>query len=354
MKRAVRLLWVTAALLAGALLMAATAAWLTLRASLPTIDGQAALPGLAARVSIERDAAGVPTITAQSRADLARASATFTVRTAFFRWTYCAAPRPASYPRSSVRRCCLTDRQLRLHRFREVARAALATLDAPSRALLDAYVAGVNAGIASLRSRPFEYWVLQSKPQPWSAEDSVLCVHAMFLQLQDSAGHAQLQRGLLRATLPEALWRFLEAGAPEWDAAIDGSRSAEPRVPGADEFDLRRPEGSAGAAAAGSAETARCARQQQLGGCRIAHRPRRGIAGQRHASGLQGTQYLVSRAPRAEAGPRSPRPHGRHPARHAFPRRRQQSHDRLGLYEQLWRIRDGHTARGSGERCRSV
>ena len=33
--------------------------------------------------------------------------------------------------------------------------------------------------------------------------------------------------------------RFLEAGAPEWDSAIDGSRGAEPRPPGADEYDLR-------------------------------------------------------------------------------------------------------------------
>ncbi|MGO9514665.1 MAG: penicillin acylase family protein [Steroidobacteraceae bacterium] len=243
MTRAVRLLWATAALLAGALLMAAAAAWLTLRASLPTIDGQAALPGLAARVSIERDAAGVPTITAQSRADLARGLGYVHGQDRFFQMDLLR--RAAAGELSALLGPSLlpTDRQLRVHRFREVARAIVAALDAPSRALLDAYVAGVNAGIASLRSRPFEYWVLRSKPQPWSAEDSVLCIHAMFLQLQDSAGHAQLQRGLLRATLPEALWRFLEAGAPEWDAAIDGSRSAEPQVPSADEFDLRRLKG---------------------------------------------------------------------------------------------------------------
>jgi penicillin amidase len=61
----------------------------------------------------------------------------------------------------------------------------------------------------------------------------------MFLQLQDSTGHLQLQRGLLRATLPEALWRFIESGAPEWDAAIDGSHAEPPRIPSADEIDLR-------------------------------------------------------------------------------------------------------------------
>ena len=66
-------LWVQRrAILAGVLAAAAAASWLTLRASLPAIDGHAALPGLAARVSIERDAAGVPTLTGRSRVDLAR------------------------------------------------------------------------------------------------------------------------------------------------------------------------------------------------------------------------------------------------------------------------------------------
>jgi penicillin amidase len=131
------------------------------------------------------------------------------------------------------------DRQLRLHRFRTVARAVVADLDAHQRALLEAYSAGVNAGLASLQSRPFEYWLLRSHPKPWTVEDSILCVHAMYLQLQDAEGHAIVQRGLLRATLPEALWAFLEAGAPEWDAAVDGSHEAEPRVPLAAEFNLR-------------------------------------------------------------------------------------------------------------------
>jgi penicillin amidase len=61
----------------------------------------------------------------------------------------------------------------------------------------------------------------------------------MYLQLQDADGHPQLQRGLLRATLPQAAYKFLEADAPEWDAAIDGTQAAEPRLPLAQEFNLR-------------------------------------------------------------------------------------------------------------------
>jgi len=239
MKRTIRFLGAAAGILAAALLAAAAAAWFALRASLPGIDGRAQLPGLESRITIERDQSGVPTITAGNRSDLARGLGYVHGQDRFFQMDLLR--RAAAGELAALLGPALlpADRELRVHRFRAVARAALAGLDPPSRALLEAYVAGVNAGISSLRSRPFEYWLLQSKPQPWSAEDTVLCVHAMFLQLQDPQGHAQLQRGLLRATLPAPLWRFLEAGAPEWDAAIDGSRSAEPQVPGAEDFDLR-------------------------------------------------------------------------------------------------------------------
>jgi penicillin G amidase len=239
LRRSVRFLGATTAVLAGIFLAAAAASWLALRASLPAIDGRAELPGLSARVSIERDAAGVPTVTAENRNDLARGLGYVHGQDRFFQMDLLR--RAAAGELSALLGPALlpTDRELRTHRFREVARTVVAELDAPSRALLEAYVAGVNAGLSSLGSRPFEYWLLRSKPKAWSVEDSILCVHAMFLQLQDSAGHLQLQRGLLRATLPAGLWRFLEAGAPEWDATIDGSRAAEPEIPDAAEIDLR-------------------------------------------------------------------------------------------------------------------
>ncbi len=39
---------------------------------------------------------------------------------------------------------------------------------------------------------------------------------------------------------PEGLWRFLEAGATDWEAAVDGSHAADPAVPQAAEIDLRK------------------------------------------------------------------------------------------------------------------
>jgi penicillin amidase len=228
-----------AAGLVGVVLAAALAGWLVLRASLPRLDGRTARTGVQAEVRVSRDAVGVPTITAQNRGDLAFALGYLHAQDRFFQMDLLR--RAAAGELAALLGPALlpADRELRRHRFRDVAERAVASLDAPSRALLDAYANGANAGLSALRARPFEYWLLRAEPRPWRPVDTVLCAHAMFLQLQDPTGHLQLQRGLLRATLPEALWRFIEAGAPEWDAAIDGSQSEPPRIPTPEEIDLR-------------------------------------------------------------------------------------------------------------------
>lgn len=242
-KRTRRTLRIAALLTAALLLLAAAGAWLMLRASLPTLDGHATLPGAELRVTIERDAAGVTTIRARDRLDLARGLGYAHGQDRFFQMDLMRRAAAGELAALAGPNVLSMDREARVHRFRSVARAVVAAAPASDRALLEAYASGVNAGLASLRVKPFEYWILGATPKPWSAEDTILCSHAMYLQLQDSTGHGQLQRGLLRATLPEAAWRFLEAGAPEWDAAIDGSVQAEPRLPGADEYDLRRLKG---------------------------------------------------------------------------------------------------------------
>lgn len=213
--------------------------WLGIRASLPKLDGQTSLAGLSAPVTVQRDALGVPTLTAVNRNDLARALGFAHAQDRYFQMDLLRRAAAGELSELLGPGLLPLDRRLRLHRFRTSARAVVAAIDPAHRALLDAYVEGVNAGLDSLRGRPFEYWLLQTQPRHWNAEDSVLSVHAMFLQLQDPQGHPQLQRGLLRAALPEAAWRFMEAGAPEWEAAADGSPLPEPVLPSAAQYDVR-------------------------------------------------------------------------------------------------------------------
>ena len=68
--------WFIRLSIAALLLLAAivVSLWLMLRASLPNIDGEIVAAGLTANATIERDEAGIPTITADDRADLAYAT----------------------------------------------------------------------------------------------------------------------------------------------------------------------------------------------------------------------------------------------------------------------------------------
>jgi len=234
-----RLLGAVGGFLALGIFLAMAGLAALMSASLPSIAGRERLPGLQASASIERDAAGVPTLRAADRRDLARVLGYAHGQDRFFQMDLLRRAAAGELSALFGPVALPADRKLRVHRFRQVAHAAVSGLDPESRALLEAYVDGVNAGLASLGSRPFEYWVLGSVPKPWNLEDTVLCAHAMYLDLQDASGHGQLQRGLLRASLPAAAARFLESGAPEWDAAIDGSHGPEPVIPGANDYDLR-------------------------------------------------------------------------------------------------------------------
>src|SRR5476649_540608 len=73
MRRIWRMLrWALALLIVGVLALTGWA-YLRLRASLPVLDGEVAVTGLSAAVTIERDALGVPTIRATQPTDLFRA-----------------------------------------------------------------------------------------------------------------------------------------------------------------------------------------------------------------------------------------------------------------------------------------
>jgi penicillin G amidase len=245
---------------AGATLLAVLAAlgggYLTLRASLPPLDGQRLVPGIASPVSVERDALGVTTVTAAGRADLAFGTGFAQGQDRFFQMDL--ARRFAAGELSELvgRAALREDRATRLFRFRALARQELAGASPAARALLLAYTRGVNAGLQSLRSRPWEYWVLGSVPAPWRPEDSLLVGYAMWWDLQSG----DLRRDRLRREIGAKLGgpqcgsvrcalEFLYPQHTRWDApnvsdegelAAEEARDAVPQpVPGPDALDVR-------------------------------------------------------------------------------------------------------------------
>lgn len=220
--------------------LAVLAAWLALRASLPQLEGEAALAGLAAPVTISRDALGVPEIRGATRGDVARATGFLHAQERYFQMDLLR--RTGAGELSALLGPALldTDRRIRIHQFRRRATAAMAALTAPERALFDAYTAGVNAGLAGLGARPFEYFLLRQQPQPWQAEDSLLAIYAMWIDLQGVEARHEQRRGRLAAALPQSLYRFLTEPDPSWEAPLDGTRLPEMPLPPPEDYDLRR------------------------------------------------------------------------------------------------------------------
>lgn len=203
------------------------AAWLTLRASLPALDGSRAAPLLSAPVTIERDALGVPTLRGNNRLDVAYATGFAHAQDRFFQMDLLrrvssgemsALIGPAALP---------LDRRNRLDRFRARAHQLIDAMSADQRQMLERYAAGVNDGLASLASRPFEYWVLRAQPVAWRPEDTLLVVYAMYFDLQSFQTTRILSRAALHERMPADLYAFLLPTTSHWDAPLDVATASD-------------------------------------------------------------------------------------------------------------------------------
>jgi penicillin amidase len=213
--------------------------WVQLRASLPMMDGSAALEGLSAPVTVERDNFGIPTVTAATRFDAARALGFLHAQDRFFQMDLLRRQAAGELAALVGVRALEADRAVRVHRFRHIARRAYEHASPKYRAVLDAYAAGVNAGLQALGARPFEYLVLRVEPQPWLAEDTFLTILAMFNTLQGRQASFEATLGTMAEYMPPRMFEFLRAGASDWDAPVMGDPIPRPAVPGPDVFDLR-------------------------------------------------------------------------------------------------------------------
>jgi penicillin amidase len=216
------------------LIVGMATAWTLLDRSLPPLDGTIAPGFLAADVTIRRDALGIPTITAADRSDLAFASGFVHGQDRFFQMDLMRRQAAGELAALFGEIALGVDRRMRFHRFRSRAQAAVGSASEYELKTIEAYAAGVNAGLASLRSRPFEYFLLRETPRPWLPEDSFLVAFAMFLDLNDGRAQRDVQRGLAkRAMLPEVFaWLYPEG--TRWDAPLTGTLRKAASIPGAE------------------------------------------------------------------------------------------------------------------------
>lgn len=207
-------------------------------------EGEVAIVGVEAAVTVVRDGLSVPSIQAASFDDAIRALGFVHAQERFFQMD--AARRVAAGELAELVPALVDmDRQNRPYRFRYVASEVLKRMDERERHWLEIYAQGVNAGIEQMPALPLEYSLINMQPQPWKAEDSILVYLTMF-QFLHMEGSFEKRLGVMHDALPEALYEFLTPNATRFDEPLvlgDGlvaSNDWEPlEIPGPDAIDLR-------------------------------------------------------------------------------------------------------------------
>jgi penicillin amidase len=225
-----------------------------LRASLPQLDGSQSVPGLSAVVTVTRDALGVPTVRGESRLDVARGLGFLHAQDRFFQMDLLRRKAAGELAEIFGKIALPLDRSTRPHHFRELAQKVATALPAGDRALLEAYAAGVNAGVTSLGEKPFEYLLTRAEPAPWKVEDSVLIIYAMILDLQDSSNNYELSLATLRDKLGSESVAFFAPLLTPADAALDSTTAALPPMPGPGLINLREQPAAVRLSSAGTGE----------------------------------------------------------------------------------------------------
>ncbi len=147
--------------------------WITNRA-MPQTAGTLQVAGLDAAVTVDRDAAGFAHITATTAHDLFVAQGYVHAQERMWQmevWRRISAGRLSElFGASSLEQ----DRFIRTLGWRQAAERDLAALSAETRAILDAYVAGVNAWLDANRGNlGLAFVITGANPEPWTVLDTL-------------------------------------------------------------------------------------------------------------------------------------------------------------------------------------
>jgi penicillin amidase len=217
------------------------------KAALPELDGDLRLAGLSNRVTVRRDAHGVPHIEAATQVDLFVAQGYITAQDRL--WQMDAYRRNANGELAEVMGRSLVKHDIaqRVLQFRNTAQRIYDHLPADERVRLDAYARGVNAFIAQHPdSLPPEFALLHYQPRLWTGVDSI-SVGMMMIETLDSRFDVKLARERIAQKLqnPKLLANLYPVGSwrdhPPTGQVIDWSqpRPAPPPVNDNDEDDDR-------------------------------------------------------------------------------------------------------------------
>ena len=202
--------------------LAAIAVYISLRLSLPALDGNSATYHVVAPTELSRDSLGQAVINANDIFDAAYALGFAHAQDRFFQMDL--QRRAASGNLSQwVGEIALDiDKKARFHQFEQRAKVVFENLPARQQDLLVRYAHGVNEGLSEFTLPPFEYLAAGVEIKQWQPTDSILVIYSMYLDLQGSQVEFDLAREALLNTFGEEVYNFITQPS-NYQAALDAS-----------------------------------------------------------------------------------------------------------------------------------
>ena len=203
--------------LAAVLLLVLAAFLFSLWRSVPPLSGTEHVPGLTGEVTVTFDSLAIPRIQAASDEDAFTALGWLHARERLFAMEMMRRAAEGRLSEILGASTVETDKYLRSLDIRRGAERALASMPPRTRAILDAYVRGVNAWIAGhARPLPPEFRVLRITPEPYTAVQCFELAGLMAWDLQ--SGNVELR--FARAAAKVGPERVRELFQPEDTSAV--------------------------------------------------------------------------------------------------------------------------------------
>ncbi len=157
--------------LIGIILYAAYQAFFHL--AVPQYTGMLVMDGLKSKVEVKTDEYGIPHVFAENTNDLFFAQGYITARERLFQMELTRLAGRGELSTLLGNATIEKDKFLRTIGFKQMAKAGYEALSDDSRAMVDAYAAGINAFIKGKEPLPREFMILRAGPGPWTGEDCV-------------------------------------------------------------------------------------------------------------------------------------------------------------------------------------
>jgi penicillin amidase len=202
------------------------------RRPFPKVAGTLHVTGLEQPVEIVRDEWGIPHIYARTDHDLFFAQGYVHAQDRLWQMEFNRRVAPGRLSEVLGEVALGNDRFLRTLGMGPASEAEAATMDPDSRAMLDAYAAGINAFLAEGHPLPLEFTLLGFKPAAWRPADSIGWGKVMAWSLGHNMS-AELLRADITAAVGEKRMQEITPGYPPGAPVIvPGRAGAMPATPG--------------------------------------------------------------------------------------------------------------------------